>query len=100
MRKKVDYFRSLNALLGTYGVKTSRLMSNQDYFVCADALWPGITIRATTLAELQAAIKRMSMRERRGLAKANIHRIPNLFLSHADKHERALSRALEKERAA
>jgi hypothetical protein len=40
MSKKVDYFLSLNALLGTYGVKTSLLMSNHDYFICAEALWP------------------------------------------------------------
>lgn len=98
--RKPDMFASLNALLGVYGVKTSLLMSNQDYFTCADALWPGKTAGAKSLADLQFRIKAMSLRDRRALAKNNIHRLPSCFLSTADKHEMALAAALNSRTAA
>jgi hypothetical protein len=93
-KRAPDMWISLNALLGVYGVKTSRLMSNQDYFTCADALWPGCTAGAESLADLQAKIKAMSTRERRSIAKKNIHRVPSCFLSDAPKHEKRLAAAL------
>lgn len=93
-KRNPDMWKSLNALLGVYGVKTSKLMSNQDYFTCADALWPGTTAGAQSMAELQAKIKAMPTRERRAIAKRNIHRVPSCFLSTAPKHEKRLAAAL------
>ncbi len=98
-KRRVDPFLSLNALLGTYGVKTSLLLSNQDYFTCADALWPGKISAGNTLEDIRKCIKAMSLPERRSLAKKNISRVPSCFLSDADKHQRALAKALGKELA-
>lgn len=92
-KKRVDYLLSLNALLGAYGVRTSLLMSNQDYFTCAAALWPGKVSKTETLEDLQKAIKGMSKNERRALAKSNIHLVPENFISTADKHVSALMAA-------
>lgn len=94
MSKKPDMWLSLNALLGVYGVTTSKLMSNQDYYTCADALWPGITRDCGSLSDLQKAIKSMSKNQRKKQAKSNIHRVPSCFLSTAQKHEKALANAL------
>ena len=98
-KRKPDMWLSLNALLGTYGVMTSKLMSNQDYFTCAEALWPGVTRRCESLEDLQRAIKSLSKIDRRSRAKTNLHHVPSCFLSSAEKHERALAAALLQEHA-
>lgn len=100
MSKKVDYFLSLNALLGVHGVRTSLLQSNQDYWTCAKALWPNLSERDSSLESLQRQIKAMSKNQRRSLAKSNLHRIPARFYSEAPVHEKALAAALAKETAA
>lgn len=89
MSKKVDYFLSLNALLGVYGVSTSRLQSNQDYWLCASALWPEIAEMNewdSSLERLQIAIKAMSKNHRKAIARANLRNVPARFLSNNPVH--------------
>ena len=81
MSKKVDYFLSLNALLGVYGVSTSRLQSNQDYWTCAQALWPHLSAADGSLEALQSQIKDMSKTARKTMARANMCNVPARFLS-------------------
>lgn len=86
--KRVDSFKSLNALLGVYGVKTSLLMSNQDYWTVAKALWDKIDeFKGATLDDLQKQIKAMKLKERRRQAINNAHRVPSHFFSTANKHQ-------------
>jgi hypothetical protein len=94
MSKSVNYFLSLNALLGVYGVRTSLLQSNQDYWTCAKALWPEVSDKDASLASLQAQIKAMTKTHRKKEAKANICRVPIRFLSEAPKHQKALKISL------
>lgn len=86
MSKKVDYFLSLNALLGVYGVSTSRLQSNQDYWVCAKALWPHLSAADGWLEALQSQIKAMSKTARKTMARANMRNVPARFLSNNPVH--------------
>ena len=90
MSKKVDYFLSLNALLGVYGVSTSRLQSNQDYWTCAKALWPHLSAADASLEALQSQIKAMSKTARKTTARANMRNVPARFLSNAPVHVRNL----------
>lgn len=101
MSRKVDSWKSLNALLGVYGVKTSLLMSDDDYWICAMAFWPAIKREpGATLVDLQKRIKAMSKHDRKTRAKANIMNVPPRFLSIAPKHQRVLAKALMREAAA
>ena len=101
MARKVDKWKSLNALLGSYGVKTSLLETIDDYWVCAQALWPDIKREpGETLIDLQKRIKSISARDRKATAKFNIVNVPDQFLSIAPKHQRVFERALEKRMAA
>lgn len=86
MTKKVDYFLSLNALLGVYGVSTSRLQSNQDYWTCAKALWPNLSAANASLEALQSQIKAMSKTARKTMARANMRNVPARFLSNNPVH--------------
>lgn len=89
--KRVDSFKSLNALLGVYGVKTSLLMSNQDYWTVAKALWPKINeFKGATLDDLQKQIKAMKLKDRRRQAINNAHQVPSVFFSSANKHQAKL----------
>lgn len=98
MRRKVDSWKSLNALLGVYGVKTSLLKTNDDYWLCAQALWPQIKRQyGATLEELQRDIKALSKTQRRKSALANISRVPDYLLSDAPKHQVNLAKCLARE---
>lgn len=93
--KAPDPWKSLNALLGVYGVMTSRLMSNQDYWTCAKALWGKKITGFGEVLELQKQIKGMSKQERRNLAVKNIKNLPEQFISQADVHQYRLARSLQ-----
>lgn len=95
MTKTVNPFLSLQALLGWHGVKTSLLMSNQDFWTCAHALWPGKIreFKDATLEDLQQQIKAMSKGERRHLGRENVRNIPANWLSDAPVHQAKLQRA-------
>lgn len=94
MAKKVDFFLSLNALLGVHGVRTSMLMSNQDYWMVAKALWPQIREeKDDTLQDLQRKIKSMSKVQRRKDARQNLRNIPSAWFSEAEVHQDRLVRA-------
>lgn len=100
MSKKVDSWKSLNALLGVYGVRTSMLHTNDDYWLCAQALWPSIKRQyGATLEELQQDIKAMSKKQRRKDALANIMRVPAHLLSDAPRHQHNLANSLAREAA-
>lgn len=94
-KRAPDAWKSLNALLGVYGVMTSKLMSNQDYWTCASALWGSKVnqAEATELLDLQKQIKAISKNERRKLAVANIKNVPVNFLSQANVHQFRLMRS-------
>lgn len=94
MAKKVDFFLSLNALLGVHGVRTSMLMSNQDYWMVAKALWPQIREeKDDTLQDLQRKIKSMSKAQRRKDARQNLRNIPSAWFSEAPVHQHRLVRS-------
>lgn len=94
MAKKVDFFLSLNALLGVHGVRTSMLMSNQDYWMVAKALWPQIREeKDDTLQDLQRKIKGMSKAQRRKDARQNLRNIPAAWFSEAPVHQHRLVRS-------
>lgn len=91
MAKKVDFFLSLNALLGVHGVKTSMLQSNQDYWMVAKALWPEIREeRGDTLQDLQKKIKGMSKTQRRKNARQNLGNVPDAWFSGSPVHQARL----------
>jgi hypothetical protein len=94
MSKPVDYFLSLNALLGWYGVKTSQLTSNQDYWNVAKALWPDHITASGSLEDLQRQIKALPRKLRKQIARSNVHHVPPHLLSNAPIHEKALRAAL------
>lgn len=95
MTKNVDAWKSLNAFLGVYGVKTSLLTYDADYWHCAQALWPHIKRHdGDRLHDLQKRIKDMHTRYRRETAKKNVHRLPAQFLSSVEKHQTALASSL------
>lgn len=95
--KSPDPWKSLNALLGVYGVMTSKLMSNQDYWTCAKALWGSRITGFGEVLELQKQIKALSKQDRARMAKANIKNLPPNFLSEAPVHQYRLANALQKE---
>lgn len=89
MSKPVDYFLSLNAMLGVHGVATSRLQTNKDYWTCASALWPEIAEMNewdNSLARLQEAVKAIPKDRRKTTARANMHNVPVRFLSNNPVH--------------
>lgn len=94
MAKKVNFFLSLNALLGVHGVRTSMLQSNQDYWMVAKALWPQIREEKNdTLQDLQKKIKGMPKAQRRKDARQNLRNIPSAWFSEAHVHQQRLMRA-------
>lgn len=94
MAKRVNFFLSLNALLGVHGVRTSMLQSNQDYWMVAKALWPQIREeKGDTLQDLQRKIKSMSKAQRRKDARQNLQNIPSAWFSEATVHQYRLGRA-------
>lgn len=91
--KQKQWF-SLNGFLGVYGITTSKLLSNQDYYTCAAALWPDAVRGTQTLEDIQRAVKAMPKAVRKRQALENIAQVPSCFLSQADRHEKALASAL------
>lgn len=93
--KTVNSFLSLQAFLGCCGVKTSRLMTNQDYWTVARTLFPARIdqFEGATLEDLHAQVKAMTKAERRFLGRENIKHIPAKLVSVAPVHQAKLQGA-------
>jgi hypothetical protein len=70
----------LKALLGSRGIKTSELKSEDDYWTAAETLFPGHIKRIAGLSSLYTQITAIPKKLRGELGRANLGRIPEEWL--------------------
>lgn len=83
---------TLKALLGSRGVKTSALKSEDDYWKAAETLFPGRIARNGGFTSLAVQIHSIPKKERKRLGSANLRNIPSEWLSEALVHQVKLSK--------
>lgn len=83
---------TLKALLGSRGVKTSALKSEDDYWKAAETLFPGRIARNGGFTSLAVQIHSIPKKERKRLGSANLRNIPSEWLSEALVHQAKLSK--------
>lgn len=88
----MNTFNSLVAILGVYGVRTSALKVENDYWHAASKLFPGTTDRfeGATLDDLQKQLKDIPKNERRRLGCANLRNLRGDWVSTAAIHQAKL----------
>lgn len=85
----------LRAMFGARGVKTSNLGGEGDYWTVGETLFPGHIKRDGGMTELYSQILRISKKERKRLATANLRRLPLDWLSDAPAHAAKLPPSLK-----
>lgn len=80
----------LRSMFGARGVKTSKLSSEDDCWTVAETLFPGHIKRDGGLTSLYSQILKISKKERKRLATANLRNLPTDWLSGASAHARKL----------
>jgi hypothetical protein len=90
----------LKALLGSRGVKTSMLASEDDYWAAAEIMFPGSIKRERGLSSLYIQINAIPKKLRKKLCGENIRKLPDEWLSaHLDTPSTPLSQIDGLERA-
>jgi len=81
---------TLKALLGSRGIKTSALKSEDDYWKAAETLFPGRIARNGGFTSLAVQIHSIPKKERKRLAAANLRSVPADWISEASVHRAKL----------
>jgi hypothetical protein len=91
---------ALKALLGSRGIKTSMLKSEDDYWTAAEILFSGRIKRNGGLTSLYTQIHAIPKKQRKALANENLRKLPADWLSSAPAHLAKLSPTTANEVAA
>lgn len=81
----------LKAMLGSRGIKTSMLKSEDDYWTAAEILFSGRIKRNGGLTSLYTQIHAIPKKQRKALANENLRKLPADWLSSAPAHRAKLS---------
>jgi hypothetical protein len=81
---------TLKALLGSRGVKTSALKTEDDYWKAAETLFPGRIARNGGFTSLAVQIHSIPKKERKRLGAANLRNVPIEWISNASVHQQKL----------
>lgn len=81
---------TLKALLGSRGIKTSALKSENDYWQAAETLFPGRIARNGGFTSLAVQIHSIPKKERKRLGAANLRNMPSEWISDALVHQQKL----------
>lgn len=81
----------LIAMLGSRGIKTSMLKSEDDYWTAAEILFSGRIKRNGGLTSLYTQIHAIPKKQRKALANENLRKLPADWLSSATAHQAKLS---------
>lgn len=84
---------TLKALLGSRGIKTSSLKTEDDYWEAAETLFPGRIARNGGFTSLAVQIHSIPKKERKRLGAANLRNVPIEWISDASVHQQKLRRA-------
>ena len=77
-------------MLGSRGVKTSALKTEDDYWKAAETLFPGRIARNGGFTSLAVQIHSIPKKERKRLAAENLRSVPVEWISGAHVHQRKL----------
>jgi hypothetical protein len=80
----------LVALLGSRGVKTSALKSEDDYWTAAETLFPGQITRNGGMTALYVQINAIPKNARKRFVLENLRKLPSEWLSSSSAHARKL----------
>lgn len=84
----------LKSLLGSRGVKTSALVSDDDYWLAAETLFPGKINRTGGMSSLYVQITAIPKKERGALGRENLSRLPSGWLGKIVDRRTELARAV------